>query len=341
VAKWKFHRIAWSLFIRLGGSSVESKAAAHTSFENQEGLKTEKETGNTLLKDFLVLIKVGIVNSNVITAFTGIWLGLYFTDQHFFANLDIVLLGVIGIALIIGGSGCLNNYIDRDIDHFMERTKKRPTVTGKVNPIKVLYMGLSMVIIGSLMLLVASPAAALLGLFGVFAYVVMYTMWTKRRIVSNTVVGSISGAMPPLIGWAVVDPTLHPVAWGLFLLMFVWQPPHFYALAMKRTEEYRAAGIPMLPVVKGFYSTKVHMLIWVALLLPIPYLLAPVGMSIVVLITLLNIGWLLLSFKGFSFKKKFTKEEDLKWANKMFIYSLNYMTISFVSMVIVSLINLF
>jgi heme o synthase len=320
---------------------VESKAAAPTSFENQEALKTGKETGNTLLKDFLVLIKVGIVNSNMITAFTGIWLALYFTDQHFFANLDIVLLGVIGIALIIGGAGCLNNYIDRDIDLYMERTKERPTVTGKVNPLKVLYMGLAMVIGGTLMLLAASSAAALLGLFGVFAYVVMYTIWTKRKIVSNTVVGSISGAMPPLIGWAVVDPGLHPVAWGLFLLMFVWQPPHFYALAMKRMEEYRAAGVPMLPVVKGFHVTKVHMLIWVALLLPIPFLLAPIGMPIMVLITLLNIGWLLLSLKGFSFKKKFTKEEDLKWANKMFIYSLNYMTISFVSMVIVSLINLF
>lgn len=320
---------------------MESKAAAPTSFENQEALKTGKETGNTLLKDFLVLIKVGIVNSNMITAFTGIWLALYFTDQHFFANLDIVLLGVIGIALIIGGAGCLNNYIDRDIDLYMERTKERPTVTGKVNPLKVLYMGLAMVIGGTLMLLAASSAAALLGLFGVFAYVVMYTIWTKRKIVSNTVVGSISGAMPPLIGWAVVDPGLHPVAWGLFLLMFVWQPPHFYALAMKRMEEYRAAGVPMLPVVKGFHVTKVHMLIWVALLLPIPFLLAPIGMPIMVLITLLNIGWLLLSLKGFSFKKTFTKEEDLKWANKMFIYSLNYMTISFVSMVIVSLINLF
>ncbi len=320
---------------------MESKAAAPTSFENQEALKTGKETGNTLLKDFLVLIKVGIVNSNMITAFTGIWLALYFTDQHFFANLDIVLLGVIGIALIIGGAGCLNNYIDRDIDLYMERTKERPTVTGKVNPLKVLYMGLAMVIGGTLMLLAASSPAALLGLFGVFAYVVMYTIWTKRKIVSNTVVGSISGAMPPLIGWAVVDPGLHPVAWGLFLLMFVWQPPHFYALAMKRMEEYRAAGVPMLPVVKGFHVTKVHMLIWVALLLPIPFLLAPIGMPIMVLITLLNIGWLLLSLKGFSFKKKFTKEEDLKWANKMFIYSLNYMTISFVSMVIVSLINLF
>ncbi|WP_455661846.1 heme o synthase [Pradoshia sp.] len=320
---------------------MESKAAAHTSFDNQEGLKAEKEKGSTLLKDFLVLIKIGIVNSNVITAFTGIWLALYFTNQHFFANLDVVLLGVIGIGMIIGGAGCLNNYIDRDIDLYMERTKKRPTVTGKVNPVRVLYMGLVMVVGGTLMLLVTSPAAALLGLFGVFAYVVMYTIWTKRKIVSNTVVGSISGAMPPLIGWAVVDPGLHPVAWGLFLLMFVWQPPHFYALAMKRMEEYRAAGIPMLPVVKGFHATKIHMLIWVALLLPIPFLLAPIGMPIVVLVTLLNIGWLYLSLKGFSFKKKFTKEEDLKWANKMFIYSLNYMTISFVMMVIVSLINLF
>ena len=97
----------------------------------------------------------------------------------------------------------------------------------------------------------------------------------------------------------------------------------------------------MLPVVKGFHTTKVHMLVWVVLLLPIPVLLAPIGMPIVVLVTLLNIGWLLLSIKGLSFKKKCTKEEDLKWASKMFIYSLNYLTISFVTMVIISLINLF
>ena len=320
---------------------MKPKPASQTSYENQKGLDVEKDMNSTAFKDFLVLVKVGIVNSNLITVFAGIWLGLYFTDQSFLGNLDLVLYGVVGAALIIAGAGSLNNYIDRDIDVFMTRTKERPTVTGKVNPVKVLYMGLALVITGLLILLMASPMAALMGLLGVVAYVLLYTMWSKRRFVSNTVIGSISGAIPPLIGWAAVDPGLHPIAWGLFLLMFVWQPPHFYALAMKRTEEYRAAGIPMLPVVKGFKETKIHMFIWVALLFPIPFILKPIGVPFVVLATVLNIGWLIITLKGFSFKKKFSKEEDLKWANKMFIYSLNYMTISFVAMVIVSLINRF
>lgn len=319
---------------------MDSKSASQT-IENEKSLDIEKETEKTLLKDFLALIKIGIVNSNLITAFTGIWLGLYFTDQSFLSNLDLVLWGVLGSALIIAGASTLNNYIDRDIDIFMERTKKRPTVTGKVSPVRVMYMGLAFVVTGLLILLMASPMAALMGLFGVFAYVVLYTLWSKRRYVSNTVVGSFSGAIPPVIGWAAVDPSLHPVAWGLFLLMFIWQPPHFYALAMKRTEEYRAAGIPMLPVVKGFDVTKRHMLLWVALLIPIPFILAPIGLPYVILATLLNIGWLALTLKGFSTKKKFTKEEDLKWANRMFVYSLNYMTISFVAMVIVTLIDRF
>lgn len=320
---------------------MKPKPASQTSYENQKGLDVEKDMNSTAFKDFLVLVKVGIVNSNLITVFAGIWLGLYFTDQSFLGNLDLVLYGIVGSALIIAGAGSLNNYIDRDIDVFMSRTKKRPTVTGKVNPIKVLYMGLALVVTGLLILLMATPMAAFMGLLGVLAYVLLYTMWSKRRFVSNTVIGSFSGAIPPLIGWAAVDPGLHPIAWGLFLLMFVWQPPHFYALAMKRTEEYRAAGIPMLPVVKGFKETKIHMLIWVALLFPIPFILKPIGVSFVVLATILNIGWLILTLKGFSLKKEFSKEEDLKWANKMFIYSLNYMTISFVAMVIVSLINRF
>ena len=320
---------------------MKPKPASQTSYESQKGLGMEEEMNSTTFKDFLVLVKVGIVNSNLITAFAGIWLGLYFTDQSFLGNLDLVLYGVIGTALIIAGAGSLNNYIDRDIDMFMERTKKRPTVTGKINPVKVLSMGLALVITGLLILLMATPMAAFMGLLGVLAYVLLYTMWSKRRLVSNTVIGSISGAIPPLIGWAAVDPGLHPIAWGLFLVMFVWQPPHFYALAMKRTEEYRAAGIPMLPVVKGFKTTKLHTLLWVLLLFPIPFILKPIGVSFVVLATILNIGWLMIALKGFSFKKEFTKEEDLKWANKMFIYSLNYMTISFVAMVIVSLINRF
>ena len=106
------------------------------------------------------------------------------------------------------------------------------------------------------MLFLTNVTTGIIGVIGIFFYVVVYSMWSKRLYVSNTVIGSISGAVPPLIGWAAVDPSLPPMAWMLFLLMFIWQPPHFYALAMRRVEEYRAAGIPMLPVVKGFKITK-------------------------------------------------------------------------------------
>jgi protoheme IX farnesyltransferase len=113
--------------------------------------------------------------------------------------------------------------------------------------------------------------------------------------------------------------------------MFAWQPPHFYALAMKRTEEYRAAGIPMLPVIKGFAHTKRSMLLWILVLFPLPFLLMELGTWFLVLATALNIGWLVLALKGFK------AVDDLKWAKGMFIYSLNYMTIIFVSMIIFSI----
>lgn len=283
-------------------------------------------------KDFLALIKIGIVNSNLITTFTGLWLALHFTNQGFISNLDIVFYTLIGSSLIIAGSCSVNNYIDRDIDHLMERTKGRPTVTGKVNPKKVIIMGLSLIVVGTFFLLLTTLTAAIIGLIGVFSYVVLYSMWSKRKLVSNTIIGSISGAVPPLIGWAAVDGNLSMMAWTLFLIMFVWQPPHFYALAMRRVEEYRAAGIPMLPVVKGFSTTKKHIVLWVVALLPLPFLLPSLGIPFLILATLLNVGWLVLGLYGY----KMT--DDIKWAKLMFVYSLQYLTIMFVAMVIVTLI---
>src|SRR5690606_14223251 len=120
-------------------------------------------------------------------------------------------------------------------------------------------------------------------------------------------------------------------AWALFLIMFAWQPPHFYALAMRRTEEYREAGIPMLPVVKGFERTKKSIFGWILLLFPLPFLLPELGIGFIALATALNIGWLYFSIRGFKAK------DDLKWATSMFIFSLNYMTILFVSMIIFSI----
>ncbi|WP_153124298.1 heme o synthase [Peribacillus tepidiphilus] len=311
---------------------TNTKALAQASIKNSEpGLHADiPET--SAWKDFLALIKIGIVNSNMITTFTGLWLALHFSGASFLKNLDTVFFALVGSALIIAGSCSLNNYIDRDIDHLMERTKSRPTVTGKVNPKKVLLLGFTLTILGLTFLALTTFTAALIGLFGIFAYVVLYTMLSKRRLVSNTIIGSFSGAVPPLIGWAALDGNLDPLAWTLFLIMFIWQPPHFYSLAMKRCEEYRRAGIPMLPVVKGFGRTKISIMLWILLLMPMPYFLTELGAPLVVLTVILNVGWLALGIKGYKMK------DDLKWARMMFVYSLNYLTILFVAMVIVTLI---
>ncbi|WP_394232650.1 heme o synthase [Niallia oryzisoli] len=286
----------------------------------------------TAWKDFLALIKIGIVNSNLITTFTGIWLALTVVDKRFFEQLDIIFCALIGSALIMAGACTLNNYIDRDIDHLMERTKARPTVTGKMNPVKVALMGSIFILLGLLFLLLTTISAAVIGVVGVFSYVVVYSMWSKRQHVSNTVVGSVSGAVPPLIGWAAIDPNLDVMAWMLFLIMFAWQPPHFYALAMRRVEEYRSASIPMLPVVKGFKETKRHIYLWVIALLPLPFFMFELGIPFVVLATVLNIGWIITGIYANRYKN------DMKWAKLMFVYSLQYLTIMFVSMVIVTFI---
>ncbi|MDF9762539.1 protoheme IX farnesyltransferase [Peribacillus simplex] len=286
----------------------------------------------TAWKDFLALIKVGIVNSNIITAFTGVWLALHFSGLSFLSNLDVVFYTLAGSALIMAGSCSFNNYYDRDIDHLMERTKNRPTVTGKVQPSKVLALSFGLIAAGLVLLALTNMTTAILGAFGVFAYVVLYTMVFKRRYVSNTIIGSISGAVPPLIGWAAVDPSLDTIAWVLFAIMFLWQPPHFYALAMRRVEEYRAAGVPMLPVVKGFKAAKRSIMLWIVCLMFVPFFLTPLGTPLVILAALLSTGWLILGIKGYR------KKDDVKWATSMFVYSLNYMTILFVAMVIVTLI---
>ncbi|MGG3845675.1 heme o synthase, partial [Aeribacillus composti] len=198
--------------------------------------RQEIEVATSAWKDFLSLIKIGIVNSNLITTFTGIWLALYFSGKGFLENIDIVVFTLLGTAAIIAGSCAINNFYDRDIDHVMERTRLRPTVTGRISSFQVLLLGTGFISIGTILLLMVSVSAAVIGLLGVFSYIVLYTMWTKRQYTINTVIGSIAGAVPPLIGWAAVD-DLNIIAWILFLIMFIWQPPHFLALAMKRSEE--------------------------------------------------------------------------------------------------------
>ncbi|WP_100404602.1 heme o synthase [Bacillus solitudinis] len=280
-------------------------------------------------KDYLVLAKQGIVTSNLITTFAGIFLAAVYTGSSIGEHLDKMFFGLIGAALVMAGGCTLNNYIDRDIDPIMDRTKERPSVTGRFSGKHILTVGLTQAGLGMIFLALTTATAAVIGLVGLFIYVVLYTMWTKRTTSLNTIVGSFSGAVPPLIGWAAIDGGLHTFAWLLFFIMFFWQPPHFLALAMKRVEEYRAAGIPMLPVVAGFEMTKRQMVVYVAALLPVSLMLYPFGIVYTVIASILGIGWLALGIAGFKMK------DDIKWARLMFVYSLNYLTILFVLMVIV------
>lgn len=289
------------------------------------------EKTTTFFADIKALIKIGIINSNLITVFTGYWLALHFSGMTFRENWDTFLLTMFGSALVIGGGCILNNWYDVDIDPVMKRTKNRPTVTGNISLQTALITGIGATVLGLMLLLLTTVTAAVIAFIGWFAYVILYTIWSKRRYTLNTAIGSLSGAVPPLIGWTAIHPQPHVIATVLFLIMFIWQTPHFLALAMKKCEEYRAADIPMLPVVYGFAFTKRQIVVYIACLLPLPFYMMSLGTVFVVIATVLNVIWLIMGISGFFMKN------DLKWANMIFIYSLNYMTILFVLMVIVTI----
>ncbi|WP_028982927.1 heme o synthase [Sporolactobacillus terrae] len=285
-----------------------------------------------MVRDVLTTVKIGIVDSNLFTTFSGLMLAMHFTGASWLDVWPQILFVLIGTALVIGGGCSLNNYIDRDIDPLMERTHERPSATGKMTGKTVLVMGVALSVLGLVALLAASITAAAFGLLGLLVYVLVYTLWLKRSHSMNTVVGSVAGAVPPIIGWAAIDPSLNsPIPWIMFLILFLWQPPHFLALAMKRVEEYRRAGIPMLPVVAGFEVTKRQMIVYVAALVPTSFLLYELGPIYIIGALVLSFTWLGLAIYGFKAK------DTIKWAKLMFVYSLNYMMLLFLLMIVAAL----
>lgn len=238
---------------------------------------------------------------------------------------------IIGSTLLMAGALVLNNWYDADIDKVMARTQKRPTVTGNISLQSVLIIGIALSAIGMILLFFTTFEAAFYGFIGWFTYVVLYTMWSKRKYTLNTVIGSVSGAVTPLIGWSAVTSAYHIVPIILFIILFIWQMPHTFAIAMKKYEEYRAAKVAMLPVVRGFDMTKRQMAVYVACLLPLPFYLVSLGMTFIIIATALNIGYLVISIMGF-----YTKD-NMKWAHLNFLYSVNYMAILFLTMVVVTI----
>lgn len=293
-------------------------------------LSTEQNT-STLIKDLKALFKLPVLMANVLPVFTGFWLALYFSNASFADHWNIFLLSILGSTMVMAGALIINNWYDVDIDTVMDRTKNRPTVTGHFSLKTVLTMGIAFTIVGFILLLFTTVESTIYAFVGWFTYVVLYTMWSKRKYTLNTVIGSVSGAVTPLIGWTAIEPGFHIVPIILFLILFVFQMPHTFAIAMKKCNEYKAAKVAMLPVIYGFEMTKRQMVVYVACLLPLPFYLAPLGNTFLVIATLLNVGWIVLCFSGFFMKN------DLKWAHWNFLYSVNYITILFLTMIIVTL----
>lgn len=234
-------------------------------------------------------------------------------------RLGLLLATLLGTSLVIASACVFNNYIDRDIDKHMARTKKRALVTGLIpGPIALTYATV-LGLLGFLILSIYTNwLTVALGFVGIFSYVVLYGIG-KRRSVHGTLVGSISGAMPPVAGYTAVTNRFDSGALLLFLILVFWQMPHFYAIAMRRYNDYAAAKLPVLPVKKGMKTTKVQILFYILAFSVAAGLLTVLGYTgYVYLIVMAGLGlyWLWLGLKGFK------ASDNTAWAKKMFLFSL-------------------
>ncbi|MDT3427866.1 protoheme IX farnesyltransferase [Paenibacillus forsythiae] len=289
--------------------------------------KLPPEAERASWRDFITVTKPGIIRSNLIAAFAGFWLASGW-------NVDYggLLLTLLGTMLVMASACVFNNYFDRDLDMKMERTKKRGLPTGRLKPGTVLLYAVGLGIAGLAALFIFSGIlAGLFGIVGMFVYVVVYTLWLKRTSTWSTSVGAISGAMPPVIGYVAVTGKVDLGAWLLFAMLFLWQPPHFWALGIRRKEEYRNAGFPLLPVVKGTRRTKIQMIPYVALLVPVSVLMYGYGYAGIYYLIVsagLSLTWLYLTLKGLKAK------DDDAWAKQNFFFSINYLTLSLIALVL-------
>lgn len=266
------------------------------------------------MREYYLLTKPGIIRGNLITAVASFFLASN-------ANIDIRLLtSLIGGVIFVIASGCVfNNILDRNMDSKMERTKKRAIVTGEISIKNAILFGTTLGLCGIAILFYCTTLlATLFGLLGLIFYVVVYG-YAKRRTYFSTLVGSISGAIPPVIGYTAVTNNLDIVAILLFLILVAWQMPHFYSIAIYRKNEYEKAGIPLLSIVKGVEVVKKQIIIFTILFFIFTNTLFILGYTNWVYLVVINAvsgWWLIKGLEGFR-----TSDNDI-WAKQMFGISL-------------------
>ena len=299
-------------------SAIASSAQAHSS----EG--AEAQAG-----DFLALLKPRVMSLVVFTSFVGLWLAP--GDLH----PVIGFVALLCIAVGAGASGAINMWYDADIDAVMKRTRSRPIPQGKVSPNDALGLGVTLAVasVTVMALAVNWTAAALLA--GTIAfYVFIYTMWLKRRTPQNIVIGGAAGAFPPMVGWAAATGGVSLESIALFAIIFIWTPPHFWALALYRSDDYARARVPMLPVVAGLRETRRQILIYSLVLAPVtltPWLIGMSGPVYGAAAALLGLAFIGLAL---AIWREGEGDKSVEKARRLFGFSILYLFFIFVLLVV-------
>jgi|TARA_B100000427_G_scaffold123884_1_gene103105 protoheme IX farnesyltransferase len=288
------------------------------------------------LQGYFELMKPRVMSLVIFTAFVGMFLA---PGRIEYLNYIFVILA---IAIGAGSSASINMWFDEDIDRTMERTKTRPIPLGIVTKNEALVLGIFSGIISLLLMQwFANPLATSLLLFTILFYIFIYTFWLKRTTSLNIVIGGAAGAIPPIIGWTAVSPEISFLPISMFLIIFFWTPPHFWALSVYRYNDYENAKVPMLPNVKSIYDTKKQIVYYTALLIIFsysPYLDKNIGLIYFVIATILNFILLSSSIKLRKTKEK--KSKPNKEGLKFFALSIFYLFSLFSALVIDHLIKI-
>jgi protoheme IX farnesyltransferase len=267
-----------------------------------------------MIKEYYRLAKPGIIYGNFFAAIAGFFLA---AKGHIDVGLLAAMLG--GLAGIFGSACVFNNYLDRDIDSKMARTQKRAMVSGSVPPTNALIFGTALFMVGAFLLLVfVNSLAFWVAWAGFVVYVLVYTP-LKRKTVHGTLIGSVAGAVPPVVGYVAITNHLDGGAWLLFLILVFWQMPHFYGIALRRQQDYAAAKIPVLPIVSGARAAKIHTLAYIVAFIFACVLLFAYGyIGHVALVVSVFLG-LLWFGQGL---RNFNSLADKLWGKKIFLFSL-------------------
>jgi protoheme IX farnesyltransferase len=294
------------------------------SHVNSAGAARALAETRALIGDYLALTKPKVQSLLLFTTVTT----MYVAGTP---SLGLVLLTCVGGYLSAGGAGAVNHYWDRDIDARMARTAGRPIPGGRVSPRAALVFGLVLALLSVLLLATTvNVLAAGLSLCGFVGYVVVYTIWLKRRTPQNIVIGGAAGAVPPLVGWAAVTGHLSWTAVLLFAIVFYWTPPHFWALSLLMKDEYAKVGVPMMPVARGEPETRRQILLYAILLYAVtqlPFCAGGFGVFYLVASMLLGIGFVYGAVRLY-------RRADRRAALTLYLYSLAYLALLFASMVI-------